>query len=109
MLDEVSIDQFHAIEMKTALVVECEKIEKSRSLLRIVADIGGEKRQIISSIAEYYTPQEMLGKTIVVVTNLKRAKFMGFESEAMLLAVEKDQFLSLLTADRETPPGLSIT
>ncbi len=107
--EEIGIEDFRKIEFRTGKVVECEKVPRSRSLLRIVVDLGEEKRQIISSISEFYSPDEMVGKTIVVVTNLKKANFMGLESQGMLLAVEKGDFLSLLTTDRESSPGLRVS
>lgn len=109
MSEEISIEDFRKIDLRTARVIECEKVPKSRSLLRIVVDLGDEKRQIVSSISEFYEPDELIGKTIIVVTNLKKAKFMGLESQGMLLAVEKDDFLSLLTTDRESIPGLRVS
>lgn len=109
MSEEISVDDFRQIELKTAKVTQCEKVEKSRNLLRIAVRIGEEERQIISSISDYYKPDELLGKTLVVVTNLKKVKFMGLESEGMLLAVEKDDFLSLVTTDRESDSGLRVS
>ena len=109
MPDEITIDDFGKIELKTAKVIECEKVEKSRNLLRIVVDTGDEKRQIISSIADHYRPEALVGKTLIVVANLKKAKFMGLESEGMLLAAEKGDFLSLATMDRDSPPGMRIS
>ncbi len=109
MPEEISIDDFGKIELKTAKVIECEKVEKSRNLLRIVVDTGDGERQIISSISDYYKPEELLGKTLVIVANLKKAKFMGLESEGMLLAAEKGDFLSLVTLDRDSPPGMRIS
>lgn len=109
MTDEITIDDFKKIELRTAKVVECNKVERSRSLLKIVVDVGGERKQIVSSISDYYDPEELIGKTIIIVNNLKKAKFMGLESEGMLLAVEKDDFLSLVTTDRTTVPGLRVS
>jgi len=109
MVDEISIDEFHKIDLRTARVVECEKVEKSRNLLRIIVEIGEVRKQIISSISNYYEPEEMIGKTIIVVNNLKKAKFMGLDSEAMLLSAEAGEFLSLLTTDRDMPSGIRIS
>lgn len=108
-MEEISIDDFHKVDLRTAKVLECEKVEKSRHLLRITVMAGSEMRQIVSSISDFYEPQEMVGKTIVVVWNLKKAKIMGLESQGMLLAVENDGFLSLLTTDRESPSGLRVS
>lgn len=109
MIEEISVDDFRQIELRTAKVVRCEKVEKSRNLLRIIVRIGEEERQIISSISDYYRPEELIGKTLIVLTNLKKARFMGLESEGMLLAVEKDDFLSLVTTDRESESGLRVS
>ncbi|MFG1449985.1 MAG: methionine--tRNA ligase subunit beta [Thermoplasmataceae archaeon] len=107
--EQISIDYFGKIDIRTARVIECEKVQKSRHLLRIVVEASGEKRQIVSSISDYYKPEEMVGKTILVVWNLEKATIMGLESQGMLLAVEKDDFLSLLTTDRESPSGLRVS
>lgn len=109
MEEEITIDDFRKIELRTGRVTHCEKVEKSRNLLRIMVQVGEEERQIISSISQYYEPDELIGKTLVVVTNLKKAKFMGLESEGMLLAVEKGEFLSLVTTDRESESGLRVS
>lgn len=105
----IDIDDFRKIQIRTGKVVECEKVEKSRSLLRIIVDLGDEKRQVISSIYPSYKPEDMLGKTLVVLSNLKKAKFMGLESQGMLLAVDDQGVLSLLTADRPVSPGLKVS
>lgn len=109
MVDEISIDDVHKLDMRAVKVISCEKVEKSRNLLRIVVDVEGEEKQIISSISEFYEPSELVGKTIVIVNNLKKAKFMGLESQGMLLAAENDSFLSLLTTDRDSPTGIKVS
>jgi methionine--tRNA ligase beta chain len=105
----IDIEDFRKISIRTGKVLECEKVEKSRSLLRIIVDIGDQKRQIISSIYPSYKPDEMIGKTLIVLANLKKAKFMGLESEGMLLAVDDQDVLSLLTTDRPSSPGLKVS
>lgn len=105
----IDIEDFKKISIRTGRVVECEKVEKSRSLLRIIVDLGDEKRQIVSSIYPSYKPEEMIGKTLIVLANLKKAKFMGLESEGMLLAVDDQDVLSLLTTDRPSSPGLKVS
>ncbi len=95
--------------MRTAKVIECEKVEKSRNLLRIIVQIGDDRKQVISSISDHYDPNEMIGKTIIVLNNLKKAKFMGLDSEAMLLSAESGDVLSLLTTDKEMPSGIRIS
>ncbi|MCL4336947.1 MAG: methionine--tRNA ligase subunit beta [Candidatus Thermoplasmatota archaeon] len=107
--DEISIDEVRKLDLRAVKVTHCEKVEKSRSLLKILVDVDGNEKQIVSSISEYYEPSELVGKTIVIVNNLKKAKFMGLESQGMLLAVERDDLLSLLTTDREVPSGLRVS
>ena len=106
--EEISIDEFHRMELTTAKVVECEKVQKSRNLLKIIVDVGGARKQVISSISDYYNPEDMIGKTIIIINNLKKARFMGLDSETMLLSAENDQTLSLLTTDKEMPSGIRI-
>jgi methionyl-tRNA synthetase/tRNA-binding protein len=104
----LDIEYFRKLDIKTAKVTECEKIEKSRSLLRLTVDLGGETKQVVSSIASSYRPDDLIGKTIIVVTNLKPATFMGHKSEAMLLAAEDEGSLSLLTTFSEIKPGTEV-
>ena len=107
-MEEISIDEFHKLDISVGRVVECEKVEKSRNLLKIIVDLGEEKKQIISSISNYYTPEEMMDKQLVILNNLQPAKFMGLESQGMLLAVEDDKGVSLLKPDREMAPGTKV-
>ncbi len=107
-MEEISIEEFHKLDIRVGRVVECEKVEKSRKLLKIIVDLGEEKKQIISSISNYYTPEEMMGKQLIILNNLEPAKFMGLESQGMLLAVEDDNGVSLLKPDREMAPGTRV-
>lgn len=84
---EISFDDFAKVELLTAKILECEPIKKSKKLLKIQADDGsGEKRQIVSGISQWYTPEDLIGKTVVIVSNLKPAKLCGEMSYGMLLA-----------------------
>jgi len=107
-MEEISVDEFHKIDIRVGKVIECEKVEKSRNLLKIIVDLGDQKKQIISSISNYYSPEDMLGKQLVVINNLVPAKFMGLESQGMLLAVEDENGVSLLKPDREISPGTKV-
>jgi len=107
-MDEITIEDFHKIDLRVGKVTECEKVEKSRNLLKIIVDTGNEKKQIISSISNYYNPEDMIGKQLIIVNNLKPAKFMGLESNGMLLAVEDDKGVSLLMPDREMEAGAKV-
>ena len=97
----ITFDQFKNIELKTAKIVDVEKVDGADKLLKIIVEINNEKRQIISGIAEYYSKEELIDKTIIVVTNLKPAKIFGIESHGMLLAAKKGKDLTLITLDSE--------
>jgi methionyl-tRNA synthetase len=105
---EITFDEFSKVEFKLAKVLECEAVPKSDKLLKIQVKIGDEKRQIVSGIKTWYSPEEMIGKTVVVVTNLKPAKIRGVESNGMLLAVDDGKDLSLITSEKEMKDGLIV-
>jgi methionyl-tRNA synthetase len=104
----ISIDDFAKVQLKIGMVIEAEPVEKSNKLLKLQVDTG-EKRQIVAGIAKAYTPEELIGKKVVVVTNLKPAKLMGVESNGMLLAAtDSDGVLSILTPEKDIKQGASI-
>jgi methionyl-tRNA synthetase len=101
----ITIDDFSKIELKTGKVLEAKRIEGSNKLIVMKVDTG-EVRQIVAGIGKAYSPEELVGKTIVVVTNLQPAKLMGVESEGMLLAASDDEGrLSIITTEREIKTG----
>jgi methionyl-tRNA synthetase len=83
---QITIDDFVKVELRVAKVLVCERIPKADKLLRLEVDLGYEKRQILSGIAEWYTPEDLIGRRIVVITNLAPRKMRGLESHGMLLA-----------------------
>ena len=97
----ITFDEFQNVELKTAKVLEAEKVEGADKLLKIQIEVGDEKRQIISGIAQHYSTENLIGKMIVVVTNLKPATIFGLESYGMLLAAKKGKDLTLITIDGE--------
>ncbi len=104
----IAIDDFAKVELKVGKVIAAEKVEKSEKLLKLQVDIG-EERQIVAGIAKSYTPDDLIGKKIVVVANLKPAKLMGIESHGMLLAAtDEEGRLSVLTLDREVKQGARV-
>jgi methionyl-tRNA synthetase len=107
--DTVSIDYFKKIKLRTADIIECEKVEKSKKLLKMKIKIDNEVRQIVAGIAEYYKPEDLVGKSIVVVSNLKKTKIMGIESQGMLLAAKKDGKLTLVTPQNDIPSGADVS
>ena len=105
-LPPVSFDEFCKVEMTVVKVLTCEKVKKSEKLLKFTLDDGtGTPRQILSGIAKYYQPEELLGKTLVAVTNLPPRKMMGQESCGMLLSAERGDKLNLLMLDDKIAAG----
>lgn len=107
--DEIAFDDFEKVDMTVVKVLECENVKKSKKLLRFTLDDGsGKPRQILSGIAAYYKPEELVGKTLVACTNLAPRKMMGLESCGMLLSAEKDEKLTLLILDDSIPAGAKL-
>jgi len=86
----ISIDDFMKIELRVAKVLAAERVEKSKKLLKLSVDVGTEHRTLVAGIAEAYEPDSLVGKTVVIVFNLKPAKLMGIESNGMVLAASPD-------------------
>lgn len=105
----VDIDAFGALEFRVGKIIKCEAVEKSKKLLCSQVQIGNEVKQIVSGIRKFYSPEEMVGKTVMVVCNLKPAKLAGVLSEGMLLCAEdKDGNLALMTPEKAMPSGSEI-
>lgn len=96
---EISIDDFGKIEMKVATVLEAEPVPKADKLLKLKIDLGGEQRELVSGIAKQYKPEDIIGKNVIVVANLKAAKIRGVVSHGMVLAASKGDELQLVTVD----------
>ena len=106
----INIDDFAKVELKVALVTACEKVEKSKKLLKLTVKLGNEQRTVVSGIANSYTPEELIGKKLVMVTNLQPAKLCGIMSEGMILCAENsDGKLSFLAPEREMEDGSTIS
>ncbi len=106
--DFITIDDFAKVNFKVGEVLECEKVKKSDKLLVSKVKIGDEIRQIVSGIAEHYSPEEMIGKKVVVVTNLKPVKLRGVLSEGMILAGSNLDKLNLVTIDGDLESGAEV-
>lgn len=106
--DVITIDDFFKAKLKTAKVLTAEKVAKTDKLLKLTIEIGEEKRQIVAGIAMFYKPEDIIGKIIVVVSNLKPAKICGIESHGMLLAAKIEEKLKVVTVDGEFPSGASV-
>ncbi|MGB9851620.1 MAG: methionine--tRNA ligase [Candidatus Kapaibacteriota bacterium] len=105
--NRIKYDDFAKVQLRTAKVLEAERIKKSKKLIRLLIDLGNEKRQIVAGIGEHYNPENLINKTIVVVVNLEPAKLMGVESDGMLLAASNDDAskLTLITTLSDIEPG----
>lgn len=108
VVDVITIDDFFKAKLKTAKILTAEKVAKTDKLLKLTIEIGEEKRQIVAGIALFYKPEDVIGKTIVVVSNLKPAKICGIESHGMLIAAKIDDKLKIITVDGEFPSGASV-
>ena len=105
-LPEITFDTFEKVEMTVVKVLTCEKVKKSDKLLKFTLNDGtAQPRQILSGIAKYYQPEELLGKTLVAVTNLAPRKMMGQLSCGMLLSAERGDKLNLVMLDDSIPAG----
>jgi methionyl-tRNA synthetase len=107
-MELITIDDFAKVELKTARIEEACRVEGADKLLKLQLDMAGEKRQIVSGIAESYAPETLIGKTIVVVSNLQPAKIRGVESRGMLLAAKAGKKIVLVTLDGEVPSGVRV-
>jgi methionyl-tRNA synthetase len=104
----ISIEEFARIDLRVAEILTAEKVKGSSRLIKLQVDLGTEKRTVVAGIAESYTPEELIGRKVILVANLKPAKLMGIESQGMVLAAVKDKKAVLLSVDREVEVGTKI-
>ena len=105
---QITIDEFMKIQLKTAKVLSAERVPKSDKLLKLQVSLGTEQRQIVAGIGKKYEPETLVGKTIVIVANLKPAKLMGIESQGMVLAAGDSEVRGLATFLEEIDPGTKV-
>jgi methionyl-tRNA synthetase len=106
---EITFEDFEKLEMRIVKVLEAENIPKSKKLLKLKVDIGGEERSVVAGISESYEPQELIGKKVSMLINLKPRKVMGVESQAMILAAEDDGNFSVLIPHKNVKEGSEIS
>jgi len=107
--NRISIDEFMKVELRVAKVLEAEAVPKSKKLVKLKVDVGNEQRTIVAGIAEAYQPEQLLGRTIAIVFNLKPAKLMGIESNGMVLAASVGDGKPILVSfDEPVPPGARV-
>ena len=108
-IPQISYEEFTNIDLKIAEIISAEKIKKSDKLLKLQVDLGSNKRQVVAGIAQSYSPDELIGKKIVFVANLKPAKLFGVESQGMVLAIEDESGkLSVLEVEPNVSPGTKV-
>ncbi|SNT47503.1 methionyl-tRNA synthetase [Bacillus sp. OK838] len=107
-VDEITIDDFTKVELRVAQVMEVEPVKKADKLLKLQLDLGYEKRQVVSGIAQHYKPEDLVGKKVICVTNLKPVKLRGELSQGMILAGSQDGVLSVATIDSSIPNGSKV-
>nr|WP_106782136.1 methionine--tRNA ligase [Lysinibacillus timonensis] len=105
---EITIDDFQKIDLRVATVIACEHVPKADKLLKLQVDLGYEKRQVVSGIAEHYKPEELVGKKVIVVANLKPVKLRGELSQGMILAGSHDGILSVASVDPKLENGAKV-
>lgn len=104
----ISIDDFMKVELKVGEILEAEPVKGANRLLKLQLDLGTEKRQVVSGIAEFYQPQDIVGTKVIVVTNLKPVKLRGEQSEGMILAAKEGDRLVLSTVSADIPNGTRV-
>ena len=107
----ITIQNFHKLDLRVAQIKEVEEIEGAARLYKLKIDLGTEERQLVAGIKAHYTPEELVGKKIIVIANLEPAKLRGVESQGMLLAAsteDKEQVV-VLTVDKDVPNGSKIS
>jgi len=104
----ISFEEFQKIELKIGKIIKAERVKNSEKLLKLKVDLGKERRQLVAGIAKFYAPDYLIGKEIVIVTNLQPKKLMGIESQGMLLAADVGGEPVILIPEKEVPPGTKV-
>lgn len=105
----ITIDDFAKLDLRVAKVLTAEKVEGSEKLLKLTVELGNETRQVVSGIAKYYTPESLIGKSVILVANLKPARLRGIESQGMILAASNDDTLAVATLDGPVDSGTKVS
>ena len=105
---QITIDDFMKVDLRTAKILEAENVKKSKKLIKLKVDLGTEQRQVLAGIAEAYEPEQLVGRTVILVANLKPAKLMGLESQGMILAGSNGDAIILGGFDSDLPPGVRV-
>ncbi len=106
--DYIEFEDFEKLDIRVGKVIECEPVKKSKKLLRFTLEVGSETRQILSGISAFHAPEELIGKNVIFIANLKPRKMMGLESCGMILSAEFEDGLSVLTTLKDIQSGAEI-
>ncbi|MEM2874672.1 MAG: methionine--tRNA ligase [Candidatus Hadarchaeales archaeon] len=106
---EITLEEFRRMDMRVCEVVDAVRVEGSKRLLRLVLDTGSGRRTVVAGIGERYSPEELVGRKVVAVLNMKPVKLMGVLSEGMILAAEDGKEMSILSPDRDVSPGSRVS
>lgn len=109
MEGRISFKEFSRIDLRVGRVIYAERIKRSKKLILLKVDLGDEERRLVAGLADYYTPEELVGKLVVVVTNLQPKTMMGVVSDGMLLAAVDEGKPILIVPEKEVRPGAKIT
>ncbi|MDE4085177.1 methionine--tRNA ligase [Planococcus maritimus] len=105
---EITIDDFMKVDLRVATVTACEPVKKTDKLLKLQVDMGYETRQVVSGIAEHYKPDELVGRKVIIVANLKPVKLRGELSQGMILAGQQNGYLTIASVDQKLPNGTQV-
>lgn len=105
----VNFNDFEKIDLRLIKIISAERVENSEKLLKISAEIGEEKKQIIAGIGKFYSPEDLIGKTVVAIVNLEPRMIVGLESQAMILAGKSEDDLSLIIPEKDLPFGIKLS
>jgi tRNA-binding protein len=108
-MELVGIEDFLKLDIRLAKVLSAERIEGSEKLIKLRVSLGDEERTLVAGIAKHYTPEALIGKSILILANLKPRKIMGIESQGMVLALSDGEGLSLIVPDRDLKEGAKVS
>jgi methionyl-tRNA synthetase len=104
----VTFDEFSKMDLRVGKITKAEQVAGARNLVKLLIDVGGENRQAVAGIAQFYAPKDLEGKHVAVIVNLQPKRMFGVESNVMILAAEDDKTVSVLSPDRPVKVGSKI-
>ncbi len=108
-MEQISIEDFAKLDIRLAKVLSAERVEGSEKLIKLTLSLGDEERTVVAGIAKHYSPEELVGKKILMLANLKPRKIFGIESQGMVLALTSEDKLSLIVPDRDIEEGAKVS